>query len=85
MRCMTLRAHVGHDGVLRLDAQTGLRDRDVEVVVVIQPLAADGSYNERDALGWPQGFLQRTFGSIPDLPDTDEKYDPSTGKYIPEA
>ena len=47
-------AHVGQDGVLRLDLPLDLYNIDLEVLVVVQPHQAEAV----DANGWPIGFLR---------------------------
>lgn len=54
-------AHVGPDGTLTLAVPTPLRETDVEVMVVVQPLALP-------ARGWPPGFFEATYGSLKDDP-----------------
>ena len=49
-------AHVGPDGTLTLAVPTPLRETDVEVMVVVQPVALP---EER---GWPSGFFEATAG-----------------------
>lgn len=45
-----------------------LRHQPVEII--IWPLAEQpGATETTDANGWPIGFFEQTFGSIPDLPD----------------
>ncbi|KOP26887.1 hypothetical protein AMR41_07975 [Hapalosiphon sp. MRB220] len=39
METMKLRFHIGTDGILQIQTPTDLKDTNVEVVVVIQPLA----------------------------------------------
>ncbi len=39
------------------------------VEVIIWPLDNAEAKKETDANGWPIGFFERTFGSIPDLPE----------------
>ncbi|MHC5821241.1 MAG: hypothetical protein ACYT04_36565, partial [Nostoc sp.] len=39
METMKLRSHIGADGILQIQTPTDLKDTNVEVVVVIQPLA----------------------------------------------
>lgn len=39
METMKLRSHIGTDGILQIQTPTDLKDTNVEVVVVIQPLA----------------------------------------------
>jgi len=49
-------AHVGADGTLTLAVPTPLRETDVEVMVVVQPMTTP---QER---GWPPGFFKATAG-----------------------
>ena len=65
MRSVTLRSHVGSDGILHLQVPVELTDRDLEVMVIYQPLRSQNKSS--DELGWPPGFLERTAGAIPDL------------------
>lgn len=37
MKTVTLRSHVGEDGVLRLEVPIGIANADLEVVLVVQP------------------------------------------------
>ena len=64
METLKLKAHIGEDGVLTLEVPTSQRNREVEVLVVVQPL--DGE--ETDALGWPRGFFERAYGALADDP-----------------
>ena len=41
METMKLRSHIGADGILQIQTPTDLKDTNVEVVVVIQPLASE--------------------------------------------
>lgn len=60
MESIKLQTHVGRDGILNLRIPVGLREADVEVVVVLQGLSPPGP--GADARGWPQGFFEQTFG-----------------------
>jgi hypothetical protein len=64
MQTMKVRTHVGGDGLLKLELPTSVTDRDMEVVVVMQPI----SDIPTDALGWPIGFFDRTYGALADDP-----------------
>ena len=57
MQSITLRAHVGSDGILQLQVPLEFTDRDLEVIVVYQPLPTQDEGS--DELGW--------FPAIPDL------------------
>ncbi|MBL8161157.1 MAG: hypothetical protein JNJ61_04170 [Anaerolineae bacterium] len=64
METMKLRARVGEDGLLKLELPTsGLANRDLEVVIVMQPLE-----EAVDEYGWPLGFFDRTYGALADDP-----------------
>jgi hypothetical protein len=39
MKTVKLRSHIGADGILQIQTPTDLKDTNVEVVVVIQPLS----------------------------------------------
>lgn len=65
MQSITLRSHVGSDGILHLQVPVELTDRDLEVMVIYQPLPSQDK--SPDSLGWPPGFFERTAGAIPDL------------------
>lgn len=64
METFKLRTHVGSDGVLRLDVPAEMINRDVDVVVVMQAVGERAV----DALGWPVGFFDRTYGALADDP-----------------
>lgn len=63
MQTIKLDAHTGPDGTLRLDLPIGLADRDVEVIVVIQPRLIETRGKTPEELGWPSGFFERTAGA----------------------
>ena len=64
MKAIQLKSHVGVDGVLTLRVPTGLRDSDVDVIVVVDGggLAAGTATNPKD---WAD-FIRSTAGSISD-------------------
>jgi hypothetical protein len=66
LKPITVRTHTGPDGSLRIAVPTSVRETDVEVVLVIRPVPADGGSGER-ASGWPDGFLERMYGSLADV------------------
>lgn len=52
--------------VIHVSIPEALRHQTVEVIIL--PLE-EPSQQETDTNGWPVGFFEQTFGSIPDLPD----------------
>ena len=63
METITLHSRVGADGLLRLQVPVNLTNTDLEVVLIVQPVAPAGQ-----ELGWPPGFFERTYGSFRDQP-----------------
>ena len=47
-----------------------LRNRDVEIIILpLDEESANGETVEVDKNGYPIGFFEETFGSLPDFPD----------------
>lgn len=63
MQSITLRSHVGEDGILQLSLPVGMTDVDLEVVVIVQPIIKTQSAKAPEELGWPPGFFERTAGA----------------------
>jgi len=64
MQTIKVKAQIGEDGVLRLEVPTSLPAREVEVVLVMESLPEQAV----DALGWPAGFFERSYGALADDP-----------------
>ena len=64
MQTITLQAHVGPDGVLRLAVPVDAANTDLEVVVVVQTANA-ATPGKRT---WPEGYFDRTAGSLAESP-----------------
>lgn len=64
MEALKFRARIGKDGILQLVMPDELRDQEVEAVVVLRMLED----RKTDALGWPIGFFERTYGAFADEP-----------------
>ena len=62
MQSIKIQSHVGSDGILKLEIPLGLTDADLEVLVVVQPLASTIATTPED-LGWPPGFFEKTAGA----------------------
>lgn len=70
METIKLQQRADENGLLTIHVPKSLRNRDLEVLIVLQPLATPDSVlmqseNER---GWPQGFFEETYGSLADDP-----------------
>ncbi len=59
MQTIRVEAHVGQDGVLKLELPLDIADSDLEVILVLQR-------KERGA--WPPGYFEQTAGSLADDP-----------------
>lgn len=57
METITLHSRVGADGLLKLQVPVKLTNTDLEVVLIVQPVASTG-----DSLGWPPGFFEEVAG-----------------------
>lgn len=64
MESIKLNTRVGEDGILKLELPTGLINRKLEVLIVMQPMNDEPV----DELGWPIGFFDRTYGALSDDP-----------------
>lgn len=58
MQTVTLKSRVGSDGVLRLEVPVGMRDVDLEVVVVVNRATTSDDYSPE--------FFSHVVGSIDD-------------------
>jgi hypothetical protein len=61
---ISTRSHVGPDGTLRLEVATGLRNTDVAVHLLVEPV----SVSPDAARDWPPGFFEETYGSLREDP-----------------
>ena len=72
METITLHSRVGADGVLKLQVPVKVTNTDLDVVLIVQPVASGGQ-----ELGWTPGFFEQTYGSFRDQPLVRE----SQGEY----
>lgn len=64
METLTLKARAGKDGVLRLEIPTNQADQELEIVLVMQRIIDEAV----DAMGYPLGYFDETYGSLADDP-----------------
>jgi hypothetical protein len=57
MQSLTLRTHVGKDGVLKLETPIGVKNMDLEVILVVNPIEDGKPVSE-----WPAGFFTEVIG-----------------------
>jgi len=61
MQTIKLKSHVGEDGVLQLQLPIGIKNTDLEVIVIFQPLKADSKPSEAktpEELGYSREFIE---------------------------
>jgi hypothetical protein len=56
-------AHIGPDGIIRLEVPTDMPPGEVEIVLVVETTPEGVDEN-----GWPDGFFERTYGALADDP-----------------
>jgi hypothetical protein len=61
-------SHVGKDGILHLEIPVGLTDKEVEIMVIYQPLEPLTQQKTPEELGWLPGFFEQTAGCLQDDP-----------------
>ena len=66
MQTIRVLEKTGKDGTLHLDIPLGKPEAEFEDVLVIQAKEELTNGNSPDALGWPAGYFETTFGSITD-------------------
>ena len=57
METITLRSRVGADGLLKLQVPVKATNTDLEVVLIVQPVAVAAETH-----GWPAGFFEEVAG-----------------------
>lgn len=63
MQSITLRSHVGEDGILHLDVPVGVHDAELEVTVTLKAVTPKMEAKTPVEDGWSPGFFERTFGA----------------------
>lgn len=64
MQTMTLKIRTDKNGVARLEIPTDVAEQDLEIVVVMQAI----NHEPVDAMGYPIGYFDETYGSMADDP-----------------
>jgi hypothetical protein len=60
-----VKTRVGPDGTLNIQVPAELRETDLEVLVVLNPIQISATGPSRES-GWPEGYFETTFGSFRD-------------------
>jgi hypothetical protein len=65
MQSIKLKKRVGEDGILHLDIPLGMKDKEVEVMVIYQSVETTQTPED---LGYPPGFFEQTAGCLANDP-----------------
>ncbi|MBE9212672.1 hypothetical protein IQ247_08195 [Plectonema cf. radiosum LEGE 06105] len=65
MQSIKLKKRVGSDGILHLDIPLGMKDKEVEVMVIYHSIETTQTPSD---LGYPPGFFEQTAGCLADDP-----------------
>jgi hypothetical protein len=68
MQSVKLQAHIGDDGILKIEVPTGLSNVDLELVLVYQTVKS----------AWSDGYFEQTYGSFADEALSRESQDNKT-------
>lgn len=64
-KAVQLHSHVGADGVLKIEVPVGVKDTDLDVLLIVSP--ADAAARPTDG-NWPPSFFENTFGCLAESP-----------------
>lgn len=67
MKAIELVSHVGEDGILRLEVPVSLRNQDLDVLVVVNPVSRQVPERITDT-PWPADYFESTAGAYRDEP-----------------
>ena len=67
MVTVSTKGRVRGDGTLDLSVKTGLKETDVDVVLILEPHSVKRDDTDVKT-GWPAGYFEKTFGSLRDDP-----------------
>lgn len=60
---ISIRSHVGSDGILHLEIPVEMKDTDIVVTMKVRSLAVSSEVTPLEKLGWSPGFFEETFGT----------------------
>lgn len=63
MPSIKLRSRVGADGILHLDLPVSIKERELEVTILYQPVESDAPPTSPEALGYSPNFFEETAGA----------------------
>lgn len=67
METIKLKTHINADGILTIEVPSQFKDKETEIVVVLSEISATVQ-PQLDAMGYPIGYFEATFGICADNP-----------------
>jgi hypothetical protein len=62
-----LKAHINAEGILTIEVPPQFKNKEAEIVVILNEISASQS-EPLDAMGYPIGYFENTFGILADDP-----------------
>ncbi|MGI2906821.1 hypothetical protein [Tolypothrix sp. VBCCA 56010] len=62
MQSIKLKKRIGADGILHLEIPVGITDKEVEIMVIYQPLETQTQPKTPQQRGWMPGFFEEVIG-----------------------
>ena len=63
MQTISLKTHVGEDGILQISLPDNIKNTDLDVTLVYQPILSSESQKNNFSKGWKKGFFEEVIGS----------------------
>lgn len=64
MQTISFKTHVGKDGILQISLPTNMKNTDLEITLVYQPILSSLETKENNlSKGWQKGFFEEVIGS----------------------
>lgn len=62
MQIISLKTHVGEDGILQISLPENIKNTDLEITLVYQPILEQNKTENDLSKGWQKGFFDEVIG-----------------------
>lgn len=62
MQTISLKTHVGEDGILQISLPENIKNIDLEITLVYQPILSSDNQKDNLSKGWQKGFFEEVIG-----------------------
>ena len=62
MRTISFKTHVGEDSILQVSLPPEIKNTDLEVTLVFQPISSEEKEARTSSKGWQKGFFEEVIG-----------------------